>query len=862
MAEMDKMKNYEYIEPCSEAELVNVLHPLVKEWFFSKFKAFSLTQLYGVLSIHSRKNILISAPTGGTKTLTAFLAILNYLVSLAERKELENKIYAVYVSPLKALSNDIFVNLERPLAEIYEIAEKKGIKLQEIRVGLRTGDTTASARAKMARKIPHILVTTPESLAIILVAPKFGANLGALEFVIVDEIHAMANKRGVHLSITLERLSEVSLIEPVRVGLSATISPLEEIAGFLVGGGRDCVIADVKMIRGMDLSLLYPTTDLLEAESPAQAKRLYHLLDELIQEHKTTLIFTNTRNATERIIHYLDLHFPGKYTGLIGAHHGSMSKATRLNIEERLRSGELKVVVTSTSLELGIDIGSIDLVVLLRSPKGVARALQRIGRAGHKLHSEPKGRFVVMDRDDLVECSILMKHMIEKKIDRAHIPVNALDVLAQQIFGMAISRVWNIDQILKLVRKSYCYRNLSKEDFYSVISYLAGDYALEERNVYAKIWYDAKTGEVGKRGKLARIIYMTNIGTIAEEGYIDVVLGKESIGSIDEGFLERLHRGDVFVLGGMKYQFLFSRGMKAYVRSEVSKSPTVPSWFSEQLPLSYDVAIAIVKLRGLIKDRIGNKKECCEFLKGYLYCDEKASEMIYDYCKEQDRFSELPGEKTLLIEKFRGEKEYLIFHTLYGRRVNDALSRAYGFIAAQLKHRDVEIGINDNGFFIAGEKLDENKILAGLNSKNIDSIISEAIEKSDILKRRFRHCAARSLMILRSYRGRSKSVGKQQVHSGFLLATVKKLSGEFPILREARREILEDLMDIEKARAVVKRIENGELKVKKINTPIVSPFGLTLATQSHGDFINVEERVKFLKRMHELQMGIIEGRDE
>jgi len=492
---------------------------------------------------------------GGTKTLTAFLGIINYLVGLAVKDELEEKIYCAYVSPLKALSNDIFVNLEEPLREIKELADKKDIKMQEIRVGLRTGDTTVAERAKMARKPPHIFVTTPESLAIILTTKKFVENLHALEFMIVDEIHALANKRGVYLSLTLERLNDVSLIEPVRIGLSATIAPIEEIAKFLVGPGRACGIAKVKLNKKVDIGLISPGENLIEADGVKTQERLYKILDGLVQEHKTTLIFTNTRNATERIIHYLDLHFPGKYEGLIGAHHSSMSKERRFEIEDRLRKGELKVVVTSTSLELGIDIGDIDLVVLLRSPKGVARALQRIGRAGHKLHANPKGRFVVLDRDDLVECAILMKNMIEGKIDEVDIPKNALDVLAQQIYGMAITRIWGVDEMLELVRRSYCYSDLSKDDFFSVVSYLAGDYALEHRNVYAKIWYDSESKQIGKRGKIARVIYMTNIGTIPSEGFIDVVISSgarkgESVGKIDEGFLERMKKGDIFVLGG------------------------------------------------------------------------------------------------------------------------------------------------------------------------------------------------------------------------------------------------------------------------------------------------------------------------
>jgi ATP-dependent Lhr-like helicase len=849
--------------PATHAELKGILHPLVSEWFFGKFADFSPTQLAAVTHIHGRKNILVSAPTGGTKTLTAFLAILNYLVDLSARKELEDKVYAVYISPLKALSNDIFVNLEVPLKEIMELAKKKGLAMQDIRVGLRTGDTTPAQRAKMARKAPHILVTTPESLAIVITTPKFVAAAKAIEFVVIDEIHAMANKRGVHLSLTLERLHELGIIEPVRVGLSATISPLDEVARFLVGSERDCVIAEVKLNKTIDIDLLAPSADLLESEGKGQQKRLYHLLDDLIQQHKTTLIFTNTRNATEKIIHYLDLHFPEKYAGLIGAHHSSMSKANRFSIEERLRKGELKVVVTSTSLELGIDIGSIDLVVLLRSPKGVARALQRIGRAGHKLHSNPKGRFVVLDRDDLVECSVLMKSMRDKKIDGVVIPQNALDVLSQQLFGMAVTRVWNVEKALELVRKSYCYKNLSKEDFYSVISYLAGDYALEHRHVYAKIWYEPKTKEMGKRGKMARIIYMTNIGTIPEEGYIEVVVQSgprkgETVGTIDEAFLERLHRGDVFVLGGAKYQFSFTRGMKAYVSSEVSRSPTVPSWFSEMLPLSYEVAVDIGKFRRLVKEKLDNKEECIKFIADYVGCDAVFADAMYRYVKEQRDFSVVPEDKLIVIEHVKSEREYLFFHTMYGRRINDALSRAYGYSAAKLRYRDIEIGINDNGFFIAGEKLDSDRILAGVKAAELEDILKEAIEKTDVLKRRFRHCASRSLMILRSYKGRSKSVGKQQVHSMFLLSEVRKISNEFPILREARREVFEELMDVPRAKAILKDIECGEIKLKKARLPLVSPFALNLLLQSHADLIAVEDRINFLKRMHNLQMGVIE----
>jgi len=399
-----------------------------------------------------------------------------------------------------------------------------------------------------------------------------------------------------------------------------------------------------------------------------------------------------------------------------------------------------------------------------------------------------------------------------------------------------------------------------------VISYLAGDYALEHRNVYAKIWYDTESKQIGKKGKLARVIYMTNLGTIPSESYIKVAVrtpayrNGEVVGKIDEGFLERMKRGDVFVLGGQKYQYLYSKGMTAFVGADVSKSPTIPSWFSEMLPLSFDVGMDIGRFRKLVGERVKNKKECVEFIKYYIYCNEKIALVIYDYFKEQEGFAEIPHSEKIVVEKFKEEREYLVFHTLYGRRVNDALSRAYAFAAARVRGRDVEIGINDNGFFIAGESLDEEKIIKYVKSNDMKAILKEAIDKTDVLKRRFRHCAGRSLMILRNYKGREKSAGKQQIHSEFLYAAVKKISNEFPILREARREVMEDLMDVVNAEKVVKWIEEGKIKIKVVKRLIVSPFGVNLMMQGRSDLIRMEDKVKFLKRMHELHLKVIEGK--
>lgn len=838
-------------------ELKKMLHPLVSEWFFSKFKDFSITQRYGVLNIWERKNILISAPTGSSKTLTSFLSIINYLVILAEKNQLEDRIYAVYTSPLKALSNDIHKNLIEPLDEIYKIAEEKNIKLQKIRVGLRTGDTTTAERAKMARKAPHILVTTPESLAIILTTKKFIDYMKAVEFCIIDEIHALDNKRGVYLSLTLERLNEVSLIWPVKIGLSATISPLDEVAKFLVGidDEREVFIAEVKLTKKLDVAVL-SIGDLITELS--FGNNMYSLVDSLIKEHKTTLIFTNTRSATERVVNHLKDNFPTEYGDEnIAAHHSSLSKDSRFDIEERLRNGKLKVVVCSTSLELGIDIGFIDLVIMLGSPKSSARALQRLGRAGHKLHETAKGRFIILDRDDLVECAVIQKEMIEKKINKIYFPKNCLDVLSQQIFGMAIYKIWDVNELFSLIKKSYCYSNLPRNDFFDVISYLAGDYALEKNNVYAKIWYDNKTNQIGKKGKMARVMYLTNIGTIPEESFITVKLSPsgEPVGAIDEGFLERMKKGDVFVLGGMKYLYLYTKGMNVYVKAAVGRSPTIPSWFSEMLPLSFDSALEINKFRTMINERFKNKakkSEVIDFIKESLYLETSSAEAIYNYFREQHNFLEIPNSGTILVERYNSQKHYLIFHSMYGRRVNDALSRAIGFLLGRAGGRDIELGISDNSFYIAGDKMNLEKVMNFLKPENLEEVLKEAVERTDVLARRFRHCASRSLMILRNYKGNKRSVGKQNMKSHFVLHAVKKISSEFPILREARREVLEDLMDIGNAKLILQWIKEGRVKLKIREVELPSPFALGIIMQGQSDLIKIEDKQAFLKRMHEL----------
>ncbi|MEK6953107.1 MAG: ATP-dependent helicase [Nanoarchaeota archaeon] len=843
-----------------DEEIFEILNPIVRTWFKNKFKTFSEPQKYAIIPIHKKENILVSAPTGSGKTLTAFASIINELINLSERNKLEDRVYAVYISPLKALSNDVQINLVKPLEEMAEQANKPF----GIRIGVRTGDTKASEKQKMLRATPHIIITTPESLALMLSSIKFSELLKDVQYCVVDEIHSLAeNKRGTHLSLSLERLQKISR-GMVRIGLSATVAPLEEIAQFLVGTKRSCKIADVQHLKKYDLKVISPVPDLINITQYQLHHKLYSLLDELIEQHKTTLIFTNTRAGTERVVHHLKEKFPKKYIENIAAHHGSLSKTHRLSVEQRLRDGKLKAVVCSTSLELGIDIGFIDLVICLGSPKSVARFLQRCGRSGHALHDTVKGRLIVLDRDDLVECSVLLKSAIEKKIDKIHIPENCLDVLAQQIFGMAIQNVCNIDDLFKLIKQAYPYKNLQKKDFDEIIKYLAGEYAsLENRYIYAKIWYDEKTKNIGKRGKMARVLYMTNIGTIPDETSVKVKIQDQVIGSIDEGFLEKLKRGDIFVLGGSTYQFLFSRGTVAQVKAVPEKNPTVPSWFSEMLPLSFDLASDIQKFRRYVEDLFVNKKtkeEIIKFINEYLYLDENAANAIYEYFNEQYLYSEVPNDKKLLIEFYHDEKnkKYVIFHSLYGRRVNDVLSRAVAYAIAKIQKRDVEIGINDNGFYLSSyQNMQVLRAFELLTSENLEEVMKRAIEKTEVLKRRFRHCAMRALMILRSYKGRVKKVGRQTVSSMILLKAVKEIDNDFSILKEARREVLQDLMDIENAKKVLTEIKSGKVEIKQVHTTLPTPFAFNLVLQGYTDIMKMEDKIEFIRRMHDMVLAKI-----
>ena len=840
----------------SDEEILSRLNWIVAEWFRRKFKTFTPPQRYSIIPALEGKNVLVTSPTGSGKTLAGFLPVISDLVSLAEKGELEDVVYAVYVSPLRALNNDIRRNLEEPLKEIYELAKEKGVDLQEIRIAVRTGDTTPEERAKQLKKPPHILITTPETLAIVLSTPKFSQYLKGVRYLIVDEIHALAeNKRGTHLTLSMERLEELQEGKMVRIGLSATIHPLDEVARFLVGyedgKERDCIVADVTFEKRMDIKVISPIEDFFSASAEEISEKLYRTIAEMIKKCRTALIFTNTRSATERVVYHLKKLLPD-YP--IKAHHSSLSREVRLEVEEDLKKGKLRAVVSSTSLELGIDIGYIDLVILIGSPKSINRALQRIGRAGHRLEDVSVGRIVVVDQDDLVECTVLVREALSRRLDRIHIPKKPLDVLCQHIIGMALERKWKVDEAFRLVKRAYPYKDLTMEEFLDVLNYLSGRFSeLEEEKVYGKIWFDGK--EFGKRSRLLRPIYYLNVGTIPDEVAISVFTkdGK-FIGKVEEEFAERLVEGDVFVLAGKTFRYLYSRGMSIFVEEVEGVKPTIPSWFSEQLPLSYDLALRIQEFRGFIEKNIENPEFVIEHLRKMYNLDYKSAKAIFNYFYEQKEFSKIPTNERLLIEIFSEDGYYYhVFHTLVGRRANDAISRVFAYRIGRERRCNVGISLTDNGFMLKLPfKLSEDEIKALFSMENFREDLIASLDKTELLRRRFRHVAVRSLMILRNYMGKEKSVYRQQISADNLLKLLRKKYPNFPVLRETYREIVEDYMDIENALDYLKRVADGRVKVEIVEIPMVSPFALNVYLVGREDVVLMADRREVLRKLHEM----------
>src|SRR5438132_1855671 len=585
-------------------------HPIIAEWFRTRFGSPTDVQARSWPAIAPGDDVLIAAPTGSGKTLAAFLSCLDALFKQALAGGLEDRTQVVYVSPLKALSNDIQKNLHEPLAEISERAQAAGLPRPEIRVAVRTGDTPGPARQQMVRRPPHILITTPESLYLLLTAEKSRRMLHDVRTVIVDEIHAVApNKRGAHLALSLERLDAVAHARPVRIGLSATQRPIETIARFL-RPSSGCRIVDIGHRREMDLAVEVPQDELGPVATNAIWSDIYDRVADLVREHRSTLVFVNTRRLAERVAHHLEERLHDLGAQVVAAHHGSLSRQIRLSAEERLKHGETRVVVATASLELGIDVGTVDLVCQIGSPRAITTCLQRVGRSGHWIGTQPKGRLFATTRDELIECAALVRAMRTGALDRIAVPPAPLDILAQQLVAEVSAQEWREDDLYALCRRAFPYRELERAEFDAVVRMLAEGIATRRGRGGAYLHHDRINHRLrGRRG--ARLAALTSGGAIPDTFNYAVIAEPDGtqVGSVDEDFAVESLAGDIILLGNASWRIRGVETGKVRVEDAHGAPPTIPFWRGEAPSRTIELSAEVAAIRAEIDQRLNSPSE-------------------------------------------------------------------------------------------------------------------------------------------------------------------------------------------------------------------------------------------------------------
>src|SRR5690349_17705519 len=651
-------------------------HPAVQRWFGSRFSEPTEPQRHAWPLIQDGKNTLIAAPTGSGKTFAAFLAGIDSLLRQGLDGALAEETQLVYVSPLKALSNDVQKNLAEPLAEIRRTLEQLCLPDVEIRTLVRTGDTPGAARQEMVRRPPHILVTTPESLYLILTSERAREMLRSVRTVIVDEIHAVArDKRGSHLALSLERLDHLAGRRLQRIGLSATQKPIEEVGHFLVGAGRDLPqIIDSGHARSLDLAIEIPGSP-LEAVMAAEVwEEIYERLVQLISEHRTTLVFVNTRRLAERLALHLSERVGAEQ---VTSHHGSLSKEKRLDAETRLKEGKLKALVATASLELGIDIGAVDLVCQIGSTRSIATLLQRVGRSGHHLAAVPKGRLFPLSRDELIECAALLRAARERELDRLIIPQHPLDILAQQVVAAVACDEWQEDALYDLVRGAYPYRDLARKDFDAVVQMLAEGFTTRRGRRGAYVHYDGVNRRLrARRG--ARLAALTSGGAIPDIGDYRVILEPTEtfVGTLNEDFAIESTPGDIFQLGNRSYLIQRIESGQVRVVDAQGQPPSIPFWLGEAPGRTAELSDAVARLRHDIGDRLGDVREATAWLAGEIAgLPEAAARQIVEYLDASKKIlGVIPTQQTLVLERFFDEAGgmQLVLHAPFGSRVNRA----------------------------------------------------------------------------------------------------------------------------------------------------------------------------------------------
>jgi ATP-dependent Lhr-like helicase len=851
-------------------------HPLVRQWFTSTLGSPTPAQARGWASIQDGRHTLIAAPTGSGKTLAAFLSAIDELTREGLECPLPGEVRVIYVSPLKALSADIHKNLAEPRRGVRRLAEEAGLQVPHITAAVRTGDTSTPERAAMLRTPPHILVTTPESLYLLLTSERSRQMLRTARTVIVDEIHALiGTRRGAHLALSLERLQQVAERPLLRIGLSATQKPIAEVARFLTGGAC-CEIVDEGHRRAMDLAIEMPRSPLEAVMAHEVWEEYYDRLAALIVAHKTTLVFVNTRRLAERLARHLSDRLGAE---AVTAHHGSLAKETRLDAETRLKAGGLRAIVATASLELGIDIGHVDLVCQIGSPHRIATLLQRVGRSGHTIGGLPKGCVFPTTRDDLVECAALLRASRRGELDAIVPQDRALDVLAQQIVAETAAREYTEDELFAMVRRAWPYRDLPRAEFDAVLKMSADGFSTSRGRRAALLHRDEVHATVrGRRG--ARLLALTSGGAIPEVADYRVVLdpGETFVGTLNEDFAIESHAGDIFQLGNASWRILQVTGGTVRVADAHGLPPTIPFWLGEAPARSNELSKAVSDLRADVERYLAGQAGAasqgpgeedhgalCDLCGlGDLRDEPSAVSQLLAYLAEGRRsLGVIPTQKTLVLERFFDQSGgmQLVLHAPFGSRINKAWALALRKRFCRQFNFELQAAATEDALMLSlgpQHSFPLSDVFRYLHPETTRDVLVQAFLDAPVFETRWRWNATVSLAVPRRRGGRKVAPQLQRMLAADLLSSVfpdaaaclENIPGDrqvpdHPLVGQAVRDCLEEAMDFEGLRTVLEQIHAGHLELVARDTPEPSVFAYEILDARPYAFLDdapLEER--------------------
>lgn len=822
--------------------LANLFHPAVVRWFEAEFAGPTPVQSQTWPAIGGGADTLMAAPTGSGKTLAAFLAIIDQLVRESLGRGLADETRVLYVSPLKALSNDVQKNLQQPLAGIQDLIEQDRATMDPIRAWVRTGDTPQAERARMVKRPPHILVTTPESLYILLTSDSGRRMLSTVRTVIVDELHAVAgNKRGAHLSLSLERLTRVCGRRPQRVGISATQKPIDAMAGFLTGRTeRPCTIVDTGHTRERDLQIVVPPSPLTPVMANEVWAEVYDQLAELIAAHRTTLVFVNTRRLAERAARHLAERIGEEY---VTSHHGSLARKHRLRAEQKLKAGELKALVATASLELGIDIGDVDLVCQLGSPHGINPFLQRVGRSGHGVAAKPKGRLFPLTRDDLVQSSAIMDATLRGELDAICVPTGPLDVLAQQIIAEVSLEEANVDELRQQFSEAFPYRNLDPQVFDDLVRVLSQGFTTRRGRRGAYLHLDSSRRQLRSK-RAARLTAITNGGAIPDQFDYDVVLSPEDIpvGTLTEDFAFESLPGDIFQLGNTAYRILRVDTGRVYVADAQGQPPTIPFWVGEAPGRSDELSLAVSRLRADIDTQLQARppsEVAVRARERYRLCPSGAEQLVDYLAQSRAALDGLPHHGRIVLERFfdEGGDTHLVVHSSFGSRINRAwglalrkkFCRRFNFeLQAAALEDTLVLSLGATHSFVLEEVMDYLKV------ESLRHVLTQALLGAPVFPTHWRFNVTTALAVRRFANGRKRPAQFQRNDAEDLLALVfpdqlacaENLAGErevpdHPLVQQTIADCVTQVMDVDGLETVLTAIKAGEIEVvaRELATP-------------------------------------------